>query len=293
MHAYHNSVAPGTVANRNRQARVYLTFCILYNVPCLCPPVLAASMYVQFLANTYPAPNTIKNYISGARFWIRSHKGDDSAFASPKAASVLVYNVKNSTHVQTQPYPITISDLTVICQFIDSTPYIPLAVKPAILIGYFAFLRVSNLLAPSPTVWSGPHNLFASDVVTVPDGLIICLRSTKTLHRRNPVLIRIFSVPNSTCCPLLAWSTYLDHVKPSIKGPAFMLDQTTPLTSPIIVNIMRLALESAGNKNFHRVSMHSLRRGGAQAADKNGATHQAIKRHGTWSSDSCLKTYLN
>lgn len=293
MHAYQNSVAPGTVANRNRQAKIYLTFALLYNVPPLSPSVLSASMYVQFLANTFSAPNTIKNYMSGARYWIRSHEGDDSNFSSSEVASVLLYNVKNSPHVQTQAYPITLSDLTTICKFIDVSKSIPLAVKPAILIGFFAFLHVSNLLAPSLTVWSGPHNLSVSDVALHADALIICLRSTKTIHRGKPVLIPIYAVPQSTCCPVLAWRTYVNSVKPSPRGPAFMVNSHTPLTSGILVNIMRLALQSAGNPNFHKISMHSLRRGGAQAADQNGASHQAIKRHGTWASDASLKVYLN
>lgn len=256
------------------------------------PSILSASMYVQFLANTYPAPNTIKNYMSGARHWINSHKGDDSAFASNEVASVLSYNVKTSTHVQSQAYPITLSDLTVIARFIDNTPNIPLAVKPAVLIGFFAFLRVSNLLAPSVNTWSGPHNLSVSDVVVIPDGLLVSLRSTKTFHNSKPVIIRLYNVPNSTCCPILAWQRYIQVVNPSLKGPAFMIDNCTPLTARTVVSIMRLALQSAGNQNYHRVSMHSLRRGGAQAAEQNGASHQALKRHGTWTTDSSLKTYL-
>lgn len=250
-------------------------------------------MYVQFLANTYPAPNTIKNYISGARHWINSHRGDDSAFASAEVANVLSYNVKTSTHVQSQAYPISLSDLTIICEFIDCFPNLPLAFKPAILIGFFAFLRVSNLLSPSTNIWSGPHNLSAADVVPLSDGLVISLRSTKTIHNTKPVLIRLYSVPNSTCCPLAAWQRYVANVKPHLQGPAFMVDRYTPLTARPLVNIMKLALQAAGNNNYIKVSMHSLRRGGAQAAEQNGATHRALKAHGTWLTDSSLKTYLN
>lgn len=249
-------------------------------------------MYIQFLANTYPAPNTIKNYISGARNWIIAHNGNDSAFASYGAASVLSYNIKKSPHVQAQAYPISLTDLKHICEFIDSSYNVPLAVKPALLFGYFAFLRVSNLLAPSLTVWSGPHNLAASDILTQGESIVICLKSTKTLCNRNPTLIPIYKVPNSTCCPVTAWNLYVKHIKPDLKGPAFMVDSVTPLTARPLVNIMKLALKVNGNQNYHKVSMHSLRRGGAQAAEKNGASTEALMHHGTWSSPSTLNTYL-
>lgn len=250
-------------------------------------------MYIQFLANTYSAPNTFKNYMSGARNWISFHKGDDSAFASSEAAAVLSYNIKKSAHVQAQAYPISLLDLKHICEFIDISPNVPLAVKPALLIGYFAFLRVSNLLAPSLNVWTGPHNLAASDVYAHHDSIVICLRSTKTIHTGKPVLMPIYKVPNSTCCPVAAWNRYLAAVNPDPKGPAFMIDNVTPLTARPLVNVMRLALQINGNQNYHKVSMHSLRRGGAQAAEQNGASTKALMEHGTWSTPSTLKTYLN
>lgn len=212
IHAYQNSVAPGTIANRCRQAKIYNTFSLLYGVNYLKPSCLEAAMYIQYLANTYPAPNTIKNYMSGARNWILSHKGDDSAFASLEAASVLSYNVKKSAHVQAQAYPISLSDLTNICEFIDSSTNVPLAVKPAILIGYFAFLRVSNLLAPSLNVWTGPHNLAVSNVLTNHDSIVICLRSTKMISLGKPTLIPIYKVPNSTCYPVMALQRYVTVV---------------------------------------------------------------------------------
>lgn len=292
LRAYQNSATPGTIANRARQAKVYVTFAVMYDVNYLHPSRIQAAMYVQFLANTYAAPNTVKNYLSGARSWIKSHKGDDSVFASPEVAAVLSYNIKHSNHVQAQAYPLNLHDVKDICRFIDSNPNVPLAVKPAILIGFSCFLRVSNLLSPSINFWSGPHNLSASDVLPVPNGLVVSVRSTKTVNPNNPILFPVYSVSDTSFCPVAAWHRYFDLVKPLPQGPAFMIDQFTPLTARPLVNIMRLALQSAGNQNYHRVSMHSLRRGGAQVAEAYGASRHSLKQHGTWANDTMLNLYL-
>lgn len=65
--SYDRALAPGTLANRKKQAEEYIEFAILYKVPVLSPSVTQVCMFAQFLANKHTAPSTIKNYISGAK----------------------------------------------------------------------------------------------------------------------------------------------------------------------------------------------------------------------------------
>lgn len=81
-------------------------------------------------------------------------------------------------------------------------------------------------------------------------------------------------------------------IRPCPVGPAFMLDDSTPLTPGPVVTVMRAALHKAGVRFPSRVSFHSLRRGGAQTAAKNGATKQEIMQHGTWKSPAGVEAYL-
>lgn len=53
--SYASSVAPGTVANRRRQAEEYLTFALQYRVPYLSASVTHVCMYAQRLANLHAA----------------------------------------------------------------------------------------------------------------------------------------------------------------------------------------------------------------------------------------------
>lgn len=249
-------------------------------------------MYVQFLANTYKAIATVKNYISGARLWINHHCGDPSSFNTLYVSSVVKFNANKSTHVPAKAPPLTIKHLAIVCRFLDAHPNIPPVFKAALLIGYSCFLRGSNLLSPTVEQWGGPHTLNVSDIISTPSGLLVSINSSKTIKFGNPVHLNVYPVRNTLCCPVAAWHVYLKLCNPSIAGPAFMINPVTPLTARPLINFIRVALEAAGEPMYQLFTLHSLRRGAAQAAQKAGATRTALKYHGTWNSDSGLNAYI-
>ena len=71
-------------ANKIRQATYYLTFAVYYDTQVLSPSIPEAAMFQQFLA----APGSRRNYLSGAKRWILSRGGDDSALSSNEAHDV-------------------------------------------------------------------------------------------------------------------------------------------------------------------------------------------------------------
>lgn len=297
IQAYNDSVAPGTAANRLRQARFYVTSCVIYSVDYLNPSRLDLAMYVKYLANTHRAPSSVKNYISGARHWVNFHKGCDTSFTSQEVAAVLKSVVDNSIHVPSQAYPLSPADIRLICNYIDFHHDIPPAFKPALLIGYICFLRSSNILAPSVASWGGPHTLLVSDISTSVDLPTPCLhitvRSTKTRKVSNPYVLNVFAAPDPCVCPVRAWTAYILSVNPWPLGPAFLIDNSTPLTPYPFVSFIRTALKASGFKNYDKVSIHSLRRGAVQAAQRAGVPVSDIKVQGAWASDSGLRPYLS
>lgn len=291
LNSYQAAAAPGTQLNRRRQASLFLKFALTYNVNYFNPSPLEAAWYVQFLANTYKSVTTIKNYISGARTWILQHNGNPMCFSNHQVQEVLKGITKKSTHVPAPAPPLTPHQVRIICQFLDRYGLEALPVKAAILIGFTCFLRSSNLVLCSSSEWEGPHTLKASDLHMLGSKLNVIIRSSKTISPASPVVLEVQSVPDSTVCPVYTWSKYLSYVRPPAAGPAFILKSGRPLTSRPIVSLMRLALQNAGVKHYKLVSMHSLRRGGVQAAEDMGASDIELKAHGTWRSDKGLKAY--
>lgn len=198
----------------------------------------------------------------------------------------------SSKHVPNQAAPLTPQDIRAISRYIDCLPSVPLAVKPAILVAYSCFLRVSNVLAPSVSSWGGRHTILAKDIIDVGDRLYAVIRSTKTRRSGEPHVLTILRNSNINVCPVASWRAYIRHINPCPLGPAFMVDTGTPLTPGLVVPIIRAALARTSALDPKSFSFHSLRRGAAQAASNAGASQQAIMHHGTWRSNTGVSHYL-
>lgn len=290
--SYSDSVAPGTSANRLTQAKTYITFCVIYQVDPLSPTSSELCMYVQYLKNSFAAPTTVKNYLSGARTWIGEHGGNLNPFSTLEYHQLTAGITKRTVHVPRRAAPLEWHHIKVIVSFLDSSPNIPLAVKPCVLIGYYTFLRSSNLLSPTMSSWGGPHTLSAQDLVLHDHGLEISVRSTKTKTDPAPVKTIIPWGLDSALCPAMAWFTYASKINPWALGPAFVMNDLQPLTARHVVGLMRLALRDSKDLTPSNISMHSLRRGAAQSAVKQGTSLDLVKERGMWRSDSGIAPYL-
>lgn len=171
--SYENSIAPGTAANRLTQAKSYIGFAVRYGVNPLRPSRTDLCMYLQFLVNSHSAPTTVKNYLSGARSWMAEHGGDISPFSSFGYLQLYSGISKRSSHVPKRAEPLTWTHIKMILDFLDSSPSIPRGAKPCIIIGYFTFLRASNLLSPTINSWGGPHTILAQDITASEEGLSV------------------------------------------------------------------------------------------------------------------------
>lgn len=290
LQTYSGALAPGTYLNRLKQARCYLTFAVLYNVPYMSPSPVHICMFYQYLANRLSSISSVKNYISGARIWVVEHGGNPLAFSGYEHSTMIKALAKDSTHVVKRAFPLSIDHMGVIVAYLDSARNVPLSIKPCILIGYSCYLRSSNLVSPNFVIFGGAHSLLTKHIIDKGDSLRVLIPSTKT--RAVPYSVTIPAMNDSRLCPVSAWRTYVRRVNPSPSGPAFLLDYSTPLTSALVVRLMRDALKGCRDVELSAVTMHSLRRGAAQQATRNGSPLDSIMDRGGWASKSGLKPYL-
>lgn len=263
-----------------------------YGFDVLQPDITHLAMFAQFLGNSFASTASVKNHMSGAKAWVQLHQGDIRNFAAQELAMMSKSMLESSPHVPSPAAPIMAEDIVTISAYIDSMPNPHPAYKASILLAFSTFLRVSNVLSPSRSSWGGSHTLRASDIRMVGNNLNVTIRSTKTRRNGQPHVLEVMPVLNQRMCPVFAWKVYYSRIRPCPLGPAFMLDDETPLTPGPVVCIMRKALTKPGKQTSSRISFHSLRRGGAQTAAKNGATQEEIMAHGTWKSTSGVEAYL-
>ena len=161
----------------------------------------------------------------------------------------------------------------------------------ALLLGYSTLLRQGNLLASNAQHDPG-HTIHRSDIAISSQGLIVTVRSTKTRWRPGQAYsVLVPPMPHSICCPVRAWIHYDRFQQPPHSGPAFLLPDGSPLTPPTLLAALRLALAATGHASPDRYTLHSLRRGGAQACAAAGGTLTEIMEIGAWSS-SAVHTYV-
>lgn len=290
IQTYHRALAPGTYLNREKQAHLYLTFAVLYNVPYLHPLPVHICMYSQFLVNRFGSIASVKNYMSGARTWVVEHGGDPYSFAGHEHSTMIKSLTKDSTHVVKRAFPLTIDHIMKIVSYLDKARNVPPCIKPCILIGFSCYLRSSNLVAPSFSVIGGPHTLLARNIVDCGASLKVVIMSTKT--KRVPYSLVIPSSELPLMCPVLAWRSYCFSVHLQPNQPAFVLNNKTPLSAALVVSLMKDALKSDPNVDVQLISMHSLRRGAAQQAAKFGAPLSDIMARGGWASKAGVRPYL-
>lgn len=283
-------MAEGTYANRRRQAEAYITFAIKYQVNYLAPTVTNVCMFSQSLANNHSAISSVKNYLAGAKTWVAEHNGDISSFLSPELAAMIKSLTKSSDHVTKRAYPLSIHDIDIICMYLDSASNTPLSIKSCILTGFYAFLRSSNLVSNNVTNWEGPHSLLARDFFVTSRGLMVVIKSTKS--RNKPYAITLPRSEDQRICPVHAWEVYRNIVNPHSSGPAFLLNDRSPVTSKIVVSFMRAALSHVSHPKAKSVTMHSLRRGAVKDAQDSGTSVREIMELGAWSSRSGVRPYL-
>lgn len=287
---YNRALAPGTYVNRAKQAYTYVKFCVLYNVPVLHPSIVQVAMYSQYLANMFKPISTVKNYMSGARTWVHEHDGDVHPFLSSQAEYMIKSLTKASTHVVKRALPLTVDHLSIIAAYLDSSPVIPKCIKSCIFLGYSCYLRASNLLMSGLNMLTGPHTLLAKHVTIIPQGLKVTIKSTKS--KAQPYVLTVNYNLSYRICPVRAWIDYVNSMSINQNGPAFMINRSTPLTPIVVVKCMRDALRDLQDIDANSISMHSLRRGAAQAADTAGLPIPDIMKRGGWASRSGLKPYL-
>lgn len=289
---FHLALASGTMKNRSKQALTYIKFMIAYNFDWMNPTLTQLAMFTQFLGNSFASPASVKNYFSGAKNWLYLHRGSTRFFQGQELAMMSKALAEKSIHVPAPASPLTPQDIKIICQYIDANqPHHP-AIKASILMAFATFMRVSNILSPNKSSNNLTHTLLAKDVQFDGQCIWITIRSTKTRRTGKPHILQVLPTVSVDTCPVRTWLYYKSNIQPCPLGPAFMIDGSTPLTPPPVVDVMRRALTLAGRTFPTKVSFHSLRRGGAQTAAYRGASEQELMNHGTWSSKEGLSAYL-
>ena len=287
MSLFKAGLAQGTRKNKHRQAASYVSFMMDHDLPPSSPDQYDVLQFISHLATKNLTMGSINNVLSGAKAWVFDAGGDASVFESRDTVRMKRALVKTHQRPPTQAPPLSPTDLFLVIQFLRRLGPASLAPIAALLMGYFTFMRQSNLVVSSPSAWNDPHTIRRRDVRPHNLGLSVSIMSSKTIRSpEGAVSVLVPVVPDSILCPVSAWFQATNYCPAPLSAPAFMAAPSRPLDQRTLSRILRSTLLALQVPQAGSYTLHSLRRGGARACHAQGVDPSAIKAQGTWESDA-------
>ena len=248
--------------------------------------------YLEFLYYNDKSHSIMRNHVSGVKWHIQKLGFSLVPYEDPRLVSYLRSVQKSSPMAYKLKSIIDPPTLRSLVQASENT-YMGLIFKAMYLLGFFSFLRLSNLVPHSTSTFDFRKHLTREDVFFKQDSAIILLKWSKTMQLNNQ--IKLITIPklNNDLCPVSALRDVLTLVPQGRNVPLFQYklgSDWIPMTDTRVRRHLHALLRTL-NLQESALTFHSLRRSGATFAFHHNVPLQSIKNHGTWSTE-CVWRYV-
>ena len=290
--------APSSWKSKLSAWRKFLEFCASINVTWVPASPITIARYIAYLATVCKLKySTIVNYVSAVN---TLHRFSGSKFYVAQDAFLVQATLKGFRRQlgdsPRRKLPLTPDMLHRIISICD--PWEDSGFIAAMLVGFFAMLRKSNLVPAKNSTSISDKHLKRGSFSFTDFGVLLSIQETKTIQFKTRTLdIPLVMCQDSPICPVTALKKHLEYFPTnSMDSPAFWLtkksnDSPSPLTYSDFSRISSNKLAAIGLDTSQYTS-HSLRRGGATFAHQCGAKLESIQKMGDWAS-LCVLLYLD
>ena len=266
---------------RRSQWRRFGEFCELYELRTIPATVETICLYITYLTKSVKYV-TIVNYLSGV-WTMHDYYGVPHVDRTSFLIRMTLQGAKRLLGAEAdRAAPILPSDLREMYKCIDVRATGDLVFWAAVTLSFRCLLRKSHVTA-------SPHVLRAGDVSFESRGMVVTVRSSKTIQsRERKFIIPVVESPGCVLCPVRWVRKLMRRLRLSPCDPLFMevSPQARPLTYNGYNNQLKAVCAKAGL--IGQFSTHSLRRGGATFLSSIGIPLQDIRVYGDWRSWSVL-----
>ena len=179
--------------------------------------------FLEFLVTNKVSHSGISNYISAVKTKLSMYGLQLACFTDPR---IRYYNKAVARSAPLKVSMKAIIDITIFhktVQVCDSM-FMGFVYKAAILLSFFSFLQISNLVPHSMTSFQPLKQLAQGDVFFAPPGAHILLKWSKTLQMNNSVrLIKVPYLGSAPICPVSALKTLLSLTPRGPNKPLFQV----------------------------------------------------------------------
>lgn len=291
----HNLLQESKSENTNKKYRQYFRhfeeFCEARNLKSIPATTLNVALFLTKLISDEKSKNVVLPTVYSIKYF-HELKGYDFNVSAPYIKNLMEVAKRRSAPTNKKD-PIGLDDLKKICEKYHYSDELADQRDLAMMVLAFAgFLRFDDLA-----------NLRTKNIFFRGDHIEIKLEKAKTDQYREGNLVSI-SKGETILCPLLRLETYLKLGNIDLNEDKFLFRPLYKSKNGVkLINLdkkisytrarecIRKKVNSVEGVNL-KIGLHSFRSGGATAAVEAGVTHEEVKRHGRWKSDSSKDRYL-
>ena len=280
--------ADSTSRSYQAKFRTFVGFCCVASINLLTISLLSILTFLEFLTFNNITFSGLANHLSAVKSILASYGVDTSAFNDPR---IKLYDIPIMRYRPLNPSIKPIIDILTLQSIVEASDsmYIGHIFKAAILLSFFSFVRISNLVTHATSSYEPLKQLSWGDIIFAPPGIHMIIKWSKTLQNRDK--IKVFKVPSlstSPLCPVSALKKVLSSTQGSTNSPLFQVKcyskwvpvSDTRLRKTFTIIIKKLNLGETG------ITFHSFRRSSVTLAFNLNVPMQDIQSHGTWTSEA-------
>lgn len=239
---------------------------------------------------------TVANYLSGVR---KLHQLGGFPVPGPDDPNLkhMMRAIKTElAHPLRQAAPVKPDLLRRIYHHVKLDSIFDIVCYTTILVGFYLFLRKSNLVPDGASQFDPDKQLTKSDIQIGPKMILVVIRWSKTIqYKEKELLLPLLPAADVTICPVFWLKLMLKKVNRTDKEPLFAVPDgaggVISLTYAQLGNRLKEWVAATG-ENAQRYTLHGLRKGGACHALEVGLAGEDLKILGDWASNAYMR-YLD
>lgn len=241
--------------------------------------------FARYLGNSVTSWETVNNYLAGVRTLHRIGGYPVPDTNDPNLDLVLRGLRFELAHATKQAKPMTPRLLFQIYQHINTADPWDVVKFAALILGFYLFLRASNLVPMSKEDFTPGEQLTVGDIRRHEGFLIVDVRWSKTVQYKQKInSLPLIPAKRTEICPVFWTTKVLELCERKKSDPLFSVTsngQNAPLTYKKLSSQLKTWVKAAGvDPTAH--TLHGLRRGGCSWALQAGLVGPEIQLMGDW-----------
>ena len=292
-----HSIKQSTKKNLLTHINSYEKFCNRYDLGYFPCDNMQLCRFGQHLSTTFSSPDSVSNYLSGIRTYLALLR-EQVPDVNDRQMKMFTTGLKRvMPHAIKQAEPVTPQLLLRLSKVVNYKDQVEVVAWTGLLLGFYMFLRKSNLVPDTMTTFDREQQFCRGDVnlLGLDKAMMIEIRWSKTIQHKQKILrLPVLPTKNKAICPVFWMHYVIQRIPVAPHQPVLALvagNNNLALSANQLIGRFRKWLTLIGEEPSI-YTLHSLHRRGATFAYQSNMEGEMIKLMGDWASDT-YKRYVD